>query len=165
MLHAALFYVECYRFYVVACLKAVDWLWGVGGWITLGTTFGAVLLTLIFYSSTLFYCVHFFSCLVGRMVNAMHSFFPIRPSAWHCVLCCIVKSVIVMLVCAICVQRFYHENTAVVAIVSSTMFVMLISDVWVPVLFYIIIDLINFYNYKLEVCARSSCVLCIGSAT
>jgi hypothetical protein len=67
-----------------------------------------------------------------------------------------------MLVCAICVQRFYHENTAVVAIVSSTMFVMLISDVWVPVLFYIIIDLINFYNYKLEVCARHVCYALVG---
>lgn len=27
---------------MVTCLKVVDWLWGLGGWITLGTTFGAV---------------------------------------------------------------------------------------------------------------------------
>ena len=48
-------------------------------------------------------------------------------------------------------QKFYHENTAIVAMVSSSVFVMVLSDVWVPILFYTILDLIHYYNHILEV--------------
>jgi hypothetical protein len=34
--------VRIHRFYVICGLKFVDVCWGIGGWVTIGTTFGSV---------------------------------------------------------------------------------------------------------------------------
>ena len=83
-----------YRFYVVTCLKSVDMLWGIGGWVTLGTTFGSV--SMIHTDDVHYIC-----------------------------------------------QDFYNMADNLIGLVSGCIFVMVMSDVWAPVLFYVIVWLIR----------------------
>jgi len=69
-----------YRFYVLCAVKFADVCWGIGGWVTLGTTFGA---------------------------------------------------------------EFYNQNDNVIALVSGSVFMLLLSDVWCPILFYVVYSMLN----------------------
>eukprot|EP00602_Paraphysomonas_sp_CaronLab_P003420 CAMPEP_0185022626 /NCGR_PEP_ID=MMETSP1103-20130426/5328_1 /TAXON_ID=36769 /ORGANISM="Paraphysomonas bandaiensis, Strain Caron Lab Isolate" /LENGTH=171 /DNA_ID=CAMNT_0027554777 /DNA_START=1094 /DNA_END=1609 /DNA_ORIENTATION=- len=69
-----------YRFYVLCAAKALDFVWGIGGWVALGTTFGS---------------------------------------------------------------RFYTQNDRVIVMVTVSVFMLIVSDVWIAILFYAVCEMIN----------------------
>ncbi len=86
-----------FRFKAIVCLKAVDCLWGVGGWVALGTTFG---------------------------------------------------------------RGFYNLSDNIIGYVSYCVWMLLLSDVYAPLLFYIVLWLIKSdraYEVTVAACCFSLC--------
>jgi hypothetical protein len=48
-------------------------------------------------------------------------------------------------------QDFYNANDNIIAMVSGCVFMLLLSDVWTPILFYVVVNLLSVHEKDIEV--------------